>query len=202
MYKLRVFCLIAKLNILYFLETSYKLSCTLNTNCQCSYVVFLQGDDQRDKWLLFLRVEGHEYDASFANARFIASKSMVPGNRLGVCEIDDIVCTVDDIAEGGGEIAALATLMYAPMPFEDCLCSGSIIRHSSSSAQCTLENLRPALQRFPTLWKMLVTACFGQDPTCSYLNPTRKGAILSSGSTMSFLLYLRLSVYYFLWCYV
>ncbi|XP_063949090.1 uncharacterized protein LOC108222676 isoform X2 [Daucus carota subsp. sativus] len=137
------------------------------------------GDDQRDKWLLFLRVEGHEYDASFANARFIASKSMVPGNRLGVCEIDDILCTVDDIAEGGGEIAALATLMYAPMPFEDCLCSGSIIRHSSSSAQCTLENLRPALQRFPTLWRMLVTACFGQDPTCSYLNPTRKEFVSS-----------------------
>lgn len=137
------------------------------------------GDDQRDKWLLFLRVEGHEYDASFANARLIASKNLVPGNSLGVCEIDDIIRTLDDIAEGGGEIAALATLMYAPIPFEDCLCSGSVMRHSSSSAQCTLENLRPALQRFPTLWRMLVTACFGQDPTCNYLNPKTKEFVSS-----------------------
>lgn len=153
--------------------------------------MFLQGDDQRDKWLLFLRVEGHEYDASFANARLIASKNLVPGNSLGVCEIDDIIRTLDDIAEGGGEIAALATLMYAPIPFEDCLCSGSVMRHSSSSAQCTLENLRPALQRFPTLWRMLVTACFGQDPTCNYLNPKTKGAILSSVS-----LYILSCMYY------
>ncbi|KAL8125295.1 hypothetical protein AgCh_012832 [Apium graveolens] len=137
------------------------------------------GDDQRDKWLLFLRVEGHEYDASFANTRLIASKNLVPGNSLGVCEIDDIIRTVDDIAEGGGEIAALATLMYAPIPFENCLCSGSVMRHSSSSAQCTLENLRPALQRFPTLWRMLVTACFGQDPTCNYLNPKTKEFVSS-----------------------
>lgn len=151
--------------------------------------------------MLFLRVEGHEYDASFANARLIASKNLVPGNSLGVCEIDDIIRTVDDIAEGGGEIAALATLMYAPLPFENCLCSGSVMRHSSSSAQCTLENLRPALQRFPTLWRMLVTACFGKDPTCNYLNPKTEGVIYR----LSLFKYFNgciISQVYLLWCYV
>lgn len=165
----------------------------------------LQGDDQRDKWLLFLRVKGHEYDASFANARLIASKNLVSGNNLGVCEIDDIIRTVDDIAEGGREMAALATLMYAPIPFEDCLCSGSVMRHSSSSAQCTLENLRPAIQRFPTLWRMLMTACFGQDPTGNCLNPKRKGVILIFNYLVLFIYCHVCSisrVYHFLWCCV
>ncbi|KAM7517827.1 hypothetical protein LguiB_016789 [Lonicera macranthoides] len=132
------------------------------------------GENQWAKWLLLLRVKGHEYEASFSNARSIASRNFVPGNSLSVLEIEDIIRTVDDIAEGAGELAALASLMYAPIPIQDCLSSGSVKRHSSSSAQCTLENLRPALQRFPTLWRTLVAACFGQDPTLSFLSPKAK----------------------------
>ncbi|KAH9669492.1 Spatacsin C domain-containing protein [Citrus sinensis] len=125
------------------------------------------------RWLLFSRVKGHEYDAAFSNARSTMSHSLVSGSNLSVPEIDDIIHTVDDIAEGGGEMAALATLMYAPAPIQNCLSSGSI-RHSSSSAQCTLENLRPTLQRFPTLWRTLVAACFGEEPRCNFLGPKAK----------------------------
>ncbi|XP_058186031.1 uncharacterized protein LOC131303262 isoform X4 [Rhododendron vialii] len=131
-------------------------------------------DSQWAKWLILSRVKGLEYDSSFCNARSIASRNLVPGNSLSVLEIDDIIRTVDDIAEGGGEMAALATLMYAPVPIQDCLSSGSVIRHSSSSAQCTLENLRPALQHFPTLWRTLVAACFGQSTDCNFLGPKTK----------------------------
>lgn len=138
----------------------------------------MQRDSQWAKWLILSRVKGLEYDSSFCNARSIASRNLVPGNSLSILEIDDIIRTVDDIAEGGGEMAALATLMYAPVPIQDCLSSGSVIRHSSSSAQCTLENLRPALQHFPTLWRTLVAACFGQDTDCNFLGPKTKNGEL------------------------
>ncbi|CAK9137988.1 unnamed protein product [Ilex paraguariensis] len=132
------------------------------------------GNCEWAKWLVFLRVKGHEYDASFSNARAIALRNLVPDNKLVVTEIDDIIRTVDDIAEGAGEMAALATLIYAPFPIQDCLSSGSVSRHCSTSAQCTLENLRPVFQRFPTLWRTLVSACLGQDPTCNFLGPKTK----------------------------
>lgn len=132
------------------------------------------GDCQWAKWLLLLRVKGNEYEASFSNARAVASHNFSPGNTLGAVETDDIIHTVDDIAEGAGEMAAIATLMYAPVPIQDCLSSGSVDRNRSSSAQCTLENLRPAMQRFPTLWRTLVAACFGQDPTCNYFGSRSK----------------------------
>ncbi|XP_076902084.1 uncharacterized protein LOC143556706 isoform X1 [Bidens hawaiensis] len=132
------------------------------------------GDCQWAKWLLLSRVKGSEYEASFSNARAIASHNFSPGNTLGAVEIDDIIHTVDDIAEGAGEMAAIATLMYAPVPIQDCLSTGSVDRNRSSSAQCTLENLRPAVQRFPTLWRTLVAACFGQDPTCNYFSSRSK----------------------------
>lgn len=122
-----------------------------------------QGDCHWAKWLLLSRIKGHEYDASFENTRTILSHTLGQGNNLRDVEVDEIVHTIDDIAEGGGELAALATLMYAPIPIQDCLKSGSVNRHSSSSAQCTLENLRPTLQHFPTLWRNLLNACFGQD---------------------------------------
>ncbi|XP_071914201.1 uncharacterized protein [Coffea arabica] len=124
------------------------------------------GDNQWAKLLLFQRVKGKEYEASFCNARAVASHNFLPGNNIGVLDVDDIMRTVDDIAEGAGEMAALATLMYAPVPIQECLSSGSINRHFSSG-QCTLENLRPALQCFPTLWRTLLAACFGQDPSCN-----------------------------------
>ncbi|XP_019098416.1 PREDICTED: uncharacterized protein LOC104774348 [Camelina sativa] len=89
------------------------------------------------------------------------SRGVAPNGEPSV--LDEIVCTVDDIAEGAGEMAALATMMCAPEPIQKSLSSGSVNRHSNSSAQCTLENLRSFLQRFPTLWSMLVSACLGED---------------------------------------
>ncbi|KAL6977281.1 hypothetical protein U1Q18_026078 [Sarracenia purpurea var. burkii] len=151
-------------------------------------------ESQWAKWLLLSRVKGLEYDASFCNARSVTSCNLVPGNNLGLLEIDDIVRTVDDIAEGGGEMAALATLMYAPVPIQDCLSSGTVNRHSSSSAQCTLENLRPAFQHFPTLWRTLVAACFEQDTACMFGNSAfsdylnwRENIFFSSGRDTSLL---------------
>ncbi|KAF5960350.1 hypothetical protein HYC85_001559 [Camellia sinensis] len=139
-------------------------------------------DSQWAKWLLLSRVKGLEYDSSFCNARSITSRNLVPGNNLSLLEIDDIVRTVDDIAEEG-EMAALATLMYAPVPIQDCLSSGTVNRHSSSSAQCTLENLRPALQHFPTLWRTLV---FENSDLSDYLN-WRENIFLSTGRDTSLL---------------
>lgn len=130
-------------------------------------------DNQWAKWLLLQRVKGKEYEASFSNARAVVSHNLVAGNSFSTMEIDDIIRTVDDIAEGAGEMAALATLMYAPIPIQDCLSSGSVNR-LYSSVQCTLENLKPFLQRFPTLWRALTAACFGQDPTCSSIGPKPK----------------------------
>lgn len=130
-------------------------------------------DNQWAEWLLLQRVKGKEYEASFSNARAVVSHNLIAGNSFGTIELDDIIHTVDDIAEGAGEMAALATLMYAPIPIQNCLSSGSVNR-LYSSVQCTLENLRPFLQRFPTLWRALTAACFGQDPTCSSIGPKPK----------------------------
>jgi len=141
--------------------------------------VFVQGDCQWAKWLLFSRIKGREYEASLSNARSNLSRQMILGNNLSVLEIDEILPTVDDMAEGGGEMAALATLMYAAGPMQKCLCAGSVNRHYSFSSQCTLENLRPGLQRFPTLWKTLVNACFGQDDdTCGLNSIAANGKLL------------------------
>ncbi|KAJ0988045.1 hypothetical protein J5N97_006401 [Dioscorea zingiberensis] len=120
-------------------------------------------DCQWAKWLLFSRIKGHEYEASFSNARTNSSFHMIRSSNLSALDIDEIICTVDDMAEGGGEMAALATLMHATVPMQKCVCSGSVKWQSSMSYKCTLENLRPGLQQFPTLWRTLVTSCFGQD---------------------------------------
>jgi spatacsin len=146
----------------------------------CAYISFLfinavcqQVDCEWARWLLLSRVKGCEYKASLANARSIMSHDLAPRSNLGVLELDEIIRTVDDIAEGGGEMAALATLMHASVPIESCLNSGGVNMQSNSSAQCTLENLRPTLQRFPTLWRTLVGACLGQD-TMGLLVPKAK----------------------------
>ncbi|KAK4264830.1 hypothetical protein QN277_025955 [Acacia crassicarpa] len=133
-------------------------------------------DCQWARWLLLSRVKGHEYEASLANAREIMSRHSVPRSDLSVLELDEIIRTVDDIAEGGGEMAALATLMHAAVPIQSCLNSGGVNRHSNSSAQCTLENLKPTLQRFPTLWRSLIGACLGED-TMSSMVPRAKMAL-------------------------
>ncbi|XP_024032136.1 uncharacterized protein LOC21400717 isoform X2 [Morus notabilis] len=135
------------------------------------------GDCEWAKWLLLSRVKGREYDASFSNARSATSRGLVPATNLGVLVMDEIIRTVDDIAEGGGELAALATLMYAPAPIQNCLSSGGVKRHINSSAQCTLENLKPTLQSFPTLWRTFVSACFGQDTTFSFLDHRAKNVL-------------------------
>ncbi|KAJ4828081.1 hypothetical protein Tsubulata_018948, partial [Turnera subulata] len=135
------------------------------------------GDCQWARWLLFSRIKGHEYDSSFSNARAIMSANSVPDSNLNVLEIDEIIHTVDDIAEGGGEMAALATLMYASDPVQDCLSSGSVSRHSNSSCQCTLENLKPSLQRYPTLWRTLVAASFGKDISSNFLSSKANNAL-------------------------
>ncbi|CAN1813350.1 Protein DDB_G0268328 [Linum perenne] len=135
-------------------------------NKSLSSLVDAAGDCQWAKWLILSRIKGCEYDSSFCNARTVLSRNMSSdGNPM---EINDIIRTVDDIAEGGGEMAALATLMYSPIPIQNCLCSGSVIRHGSS-AQCTMENLRPTLQLFPTLQRALVTSSFEQDKTSNFL---------------------------------
>uniref|UniRef100_A0A7N0TN62 Spatacsin C-terminal domain-containing protein n=1 Tax=Kalanchoe fedtschenkoi TaxID=63787 RepID=A0A7N0TN62_KALFE len=124
------------------------------------------------KWLILIGIKGQEYDASFSNCRSVMSS--VSENSASVPDFDEVIQTVDDMAEGGGEMAALATLIYAPVPLQNCLNCGSINRNCSSSAQCTLENLRPALQRFPTLWRTMVAACFGQDATYNLWGPKAK----------------------------
>lgn len=126
-------------------------------------------DCQWAKWLLLSRIKGHEYEASFSNARSNSSLHLTKSTNLRALDIDDIIRTVDDMAEGGGEMAALATLMYATAPMQKCVCSGSVKWQCSDSFKCTLENLRPCLQQFPTLWRTLVTSCFGQDMDgCSF----------------------------------
>lgn len=124
-----------------------------------------------------MRIKGKEYETSFSNARAVASRNLIPGNKLTDLETDDIIQAVDDIAEGAGEMAALATLMFAPAPLQECLSSGSVNRQCSST-QCTLENLRPALYRFPTLWHTIVAACFGQDSVYSNLALKAKSKFL------------------------
>jgi hypothetical protein len=74
-----------------------------------------------------------------------------------------LLYTVDDMAERIGEMSALATLMYASAPIQKSICTGSVNRSRGLSSQCTLENLGPCLQQFPTLWKTLFSAFVGQD---------------------------------------
>jgi spatacsin len=135
------------------------------------------GDSHWAKWLLLSRIKGREYDASFSNARSIMSRNGAPNSEPSVPEIDEMVCTVDDIADGAGEMAALATMMCAPVPIQKSLSTGSVNRHTNSSAQCTLENLRSFLQRFPTLWSKLVSACLGEDISGNLLRTKTKNVL-------------------------
>ncbi|KAK8673759.1 hypothetical protein V6N13_112074 [Hibiscus sabdariffa] len=135
------------------------------------------GDCHWARWLLLSRLKGHDYDASFENARSIMAHNLIHGDSLHGHEVDDLIHTIDDIAEGCGAMAALATLMYASAPIQNCLTSGSVNRHNSSTAQCTLENLRPTLQHYPTLRHTLVSGCFGQDASLGFLRTGAKNAL-------------------------
>lgn len=118
------------------------------------------------------------------------SRSGAPNGEPSVPEIDEIVCTVDDIAEGAGEMAALATMMCAPVPIQKSLITGSVNRHGDSSAQCTLENLRSILQRFPTLSSKLVSACLGEDISGNlFRTKTKNGKALSTTLFLLFCVY-------------
>lgn len=133
------------------------------------------GDCKWAQWLLFSRVKGYEYEASFCNALWNLSQEMVRHNNLAAIEIDEILYTVDDMAERIGEMSALATLMYASTPIQKSICTGSVNRNRGVSSQCTLENLSPHLQQFPTLWKTLLSSCFGQDGYgCLNCSPTNE----------------------------
>ncbi|WVZ99776.1 hypothetical protein U9M48_045026 [Paspalum notatum var. saurae] len=121
------------------------------------------GDCKWAQWLLFSRINGYEYEASFSNACWNLSQKMVNSSNLTDIGIDEMLYTVDDMAERVGEMSALATLMYASAPIQKSICAGSVNRSRGLSSQCTLENLGPCLQQFPTLWKTLFSACFGQD---------------------------------------
>lgn len=96
---------------------------------------------------------------SFANARTILAHNFNSGHLASTTEVEDFILTVDDMAIAGGELMALSTLMYAPVKLEECLCSGRVTRYDKSSWQCTLENLQPMLQQYPTLWRYLSSAC-------------------------------------------
>ncbi|KAL6626875.1 hypothetical protein ACP70R_030601 [Stipagrostis hirtigluma subsp. patula] len=165
-----------------YLLDLYLDNCNLALEKDC--VPFLKnaaGDCKWAQWLLFSRVKGYEYEASFANARWNLSQKMVNNSNLTSVEIDEMLYMVDDMAERIGEMSALATLMYAPAPMQNSICSGSVNRNRGLSSQCTLENLGPCLQQFPTLWKTLLSACFREDGygsfNCSPANVFRKSSI-------------------------
>ncbi|XBI62667.1 hypothetical protein VPH35_043242 [Triticum aestivum] len=150
------------------------------------------GDCKWAQWLLFSRVKGYEYEASFSNARWNLSQKMVNHGNLTAIEIDEILYTVDDMAERIGEMSALATLMYASPPIQKSICTGSVNRNRGLSSQCTLENLGHCLQQFPTLWKTLRSTCFGQDGYgCLNYSPTN----VSGKSAMSDYLCWRYSIF-------
>ncbi|XP_078164792.1 spatacsin carboxy-terminus protein isoform X3 [Carex rostrata] len=122
------------------------------------------GDCQWAKWLLFSRLRGYEYEASLSNACWKLSRNLGSGGSGGnFLEIEEKINIIDDlIAEGVGEIAALATLMYATFPIENCL---------------SLETLdRPSLREYPTMLKSLISACSDRD----YSRPTDANKVLGN----------------------
>ncbi|KAH7442054.1 hypothetical protein KP509_03G068400 [Ceratopteris richardii] len=145
------------------------------------------GDCQWALWLLLSRIKGQEYDASFANARTILAHNFRPGQLSVTSDIDEFITTVDDMAMAGGEMMALCTLMYAPVAIERCLGTGSVNRYDGPSWQCTLENLRPGLQQYPTLWRALVAACFEPDTWCFMTSSPAKSARSKPGLSIGYL---------------
>ncbi|CAM6098196.1 unnamed protein product [Calypogeia fissa] len=122
---------------------------------------YLVGECQWALWLLYSGLQRREYDASFANALTILTPRR---GSEGAPDDANFLRTVDDMAKAGGEIMALATLMYAPVLLQKCISAGHIsTRHDRGSWQCTLESLQPGLQQFPTLWSTLVGVCFAHD---------------------------------------
>ncbi|XXG85305.1 hypothetical protein AAC387_Pa11g0408 [Persea americana] len=70
------------------------------------------GECQLAKWLLLSSSKGCEYEASFSYARSIVSHNIVQNGSIGVQEVDEIICTVDDTA--GGELPSRPLYMLLP----------------------------------------------------------------------------------------
>jgi hypothetical protein len=70
-------------------------------NTSMSLMRAVVGGFQWAQWLLLSRIKGCEYEASFFNARLNISRNVTPGRNLGVPEMEGLIPTVDDIAEGG-----------------------------------------------------------------------------------------------------
>ncbi|KAK9949869.1 hypothetical protein M0R45_005380 [Rubus argutus] len=100
-----------------------------------------------------LGLKGASMKPHFPILAAILSHNLVPDNNLHVPVMDEIIRTVDDIAEGGGELAALATL----------------IAHWKISG--------PRFSVFPTLRHTFVSACFGQDTTSNFMGSKAKNAL-------------------------
>ncbi|XP_078441670.1 spatacsin carboxy-terminus protein isoform X2 [Wolffia australiana] len=114
------------------------------------------------RWLLLSRLKGHEYEASFANACAVSPSFMHKDNLTSLYE-NEVTYNIDTMAGEMGELVALATLMYASFPMQKCLVRGRINKRCNSSFLCTLETLKPGLQKFPTLQSVLISACREQD---------------------------------------
>lgn len=99
--------------------------------------------------MLLSRLKGHEFDASFANAKSIS--------KLNTGEYE----TVDDMAAAGQGLAALTTLMHAPVPLQRCLSIGN--KMEGRKWQCSFDKLREFLQGYPTLLQSLESIFHGHD---------------------------------------
>lgn len=136
----------------------------------------LQGRCEWAHWLLLSRVPGEEYGASFANARFISGHFQ---NAASPASPASFPATLSEMAQGGHELRALATLIHAPVPLEDCL-DGSpepARRHGDPLSKglgdpprpaqdlpswyCRLTSLTRGLAAYPTLCSLLERACGG-----------------------------------------
>lgn len=152
-------CLSLEERLRSFVEDTYVLQ-----NLTVFPVEWVQVGSHWAECMVLSRLEDHEYDASFANARAI---------------LPDTVATVDDMAASGRPYMAMATLMYAPRPLQKCLIMGDVNRHSGQSSACSLASLQQELKSFPTLWLMLVTAIHGQDAWSFLGSSPETGTIFS-----------------------
>lgn len=91
------------------------------------------------EWALLARLPGREtaYTASFANARAVRGE-LTGGN--------EIAC-VADLCGRGSVYMALATLVYAPRPLQDCLTEGARGEEMNPASAAMRSPPRPAIPR-------------------------------------------------------
>lgn len=147
--------------------------------CQAdSDVLCVQGNCNWAQWLLLSRLKGREYDASVANALTISAQNSTSVHELGVSGGLKSVLAAEGNSSPNRELMAVATLMYGPLPIQKCLVLGRANRQDLRSWQCLMEDLRPGLESFPSLWHTLGAACYGHD-AWGFLGPPKTGSILS-----------------------